>query len=225
MSQLEMSTSWVIWSLLFVLAGTFGLGGVFLDKRSEVRETLLYKARYNEDTDEYLQLYEEWRQLSPAEQAEFPWGYGEYGGPEIRKKAQAQQSLRLHADISDLASGVKEPHVLAEILYGDNWPQKIVEYKKRQNMRESFALAGTVSVLAGLLIVAGHFSCRIAVGFLGGSKDDKVPCHRVVNKEGRLAPNFAFNGWKEQKFRLEAEGVEFGDEMYVDLEKHLWHRK
>jgi len=66
---------------------------------------------------------------------------------------------------------------------------------------------------------------RIVGYALHANRDSKVPCHRVVNKEGRLAPNFAFNGWKEQKFRLEAEGVEFGDEMYVDLEKHLWEPK
>ena len=28
------------------------------------------------------------------------------------------------------------------------------------------------------------------------NKDLKVPCHRVVDRNGRLAPNFAFDGWK-----------------------------
>lgn len=35
-----------------------------------------------------------------------------------------------------------------------------------------------------------------------------VPCHRVVNREGRLAPAFAFGGAGVQKSLLEAEGVE-----------------
>jgi molecular chaperone GrpE (heat shock protein) len=173
----DMSKSWVIWSLLFILTGIFGLGGVFLDKHSEDRQILLYKAQYNEDTDEYLQLYEEWRQLTPAEQAQWPWGQGKYGGPEIRKKVQAEQPSRLRADIADLASGVKEPHILADILYGDNWPQEIVVYKKRQGVRESLALAGTVSVLSGILVVIGHFSYRLAIGFLSRlkrSKNDRV---------------------------------------------------
>jgi alkylated DNA nucleotide flippase Atl1 len=34
-----------------------------------------------------------------------------------------------------------------------------------------------------------------------------------------LAPNFAFNGAGEQRKRLEAEGVEFLDEMHVELQK------
>ncbi len=56
------------------------------------------------------------------------------------------------------------------------------------------------------------------VGFaLHANQDPLVPCHRVVNKEGRLAPNFAFDGWREQRRRLLTEGVEFRDEMHVEI--------
>jgi methylated-DNA-protein-cysteine methyltransferase-like protein len=48
-----------------------------------------------------------------------------------------------------------------------------------------------------------------------------VPCHRVVDRNGRLAPNFAFEGAGEQHRRLAAEGVRFADEMHVDLSKCL----
>lgn len=54
---------------------------------------------------------------------------------------------------------------------------------------------------------------------LHSNKFSQVPCHRVVNKDGRLAPNFAFDGWREQKRRLLAERVNFIDEMHVDLKK------
>jgi methylated-DNA-protein-cysteine methyltransferase-like protein len=49
-----------------------------------------------------------------------------------------------------------------------------------------------------------------------------VPCHRVVNKDGRLAPGYAFGGPDEQKIRLVAEGVEFVDETHVDLIRCLY---
>jgi len=56
------------------------------------------------------------------------------------------------------------------------------------------------------------------VGFaLHANRDPEIPCHRVVNKDGRLAPNFAFDGAGEQRRRLEAEGVVFVDEMHVNL--------
>lgn len=44
-----------------------------------------------------------------------------------------------------------------------------------------------------------------------------VPCHRVVNKDGKLAPGYAFGGPNEQKNRLVSEGVKFEDDDHVDL--------
>ena len=44
-----------------------------------------------------------------------------------------------------------------------------------------------------------------------------LPCHRVVNSSGRLAP-----GWPAQRELLEHEGVTFRRNGCVDLSKHLW---
>lgn len=49
-----------------------------------------------------------------------------------------------------------------------------------------------------------------------------VPCHRVVNRDGRIAPNFAFGGKDIQRKLLEAEGVEFKDSMNADLSTSLF---
>lgn len=53
-----------------------------------------------------------------------------------------------------------------------------------------------------------------------------VPCHRVVNREGRLAPAFAFGGPEVQAALLEREEVSVfqGEDglLYVDLDKYLW---
>lgn len=46
-----------------------------------------------------------------------------------------------------------------------------------------------------------------------------IPCYRVVNRKGRLAP-----GFKEQKGKLLKEGVNFKDKNHVNLEKHLWEK-
>ena len=62
-----------------------------------------------------------------------------------------------------------------------------------------------------------------SVGFiLHQNKSADVPCHRVVDRNGRLAPNFAFDGWQEQKRRLVAEGVMFQDDMHIDIASALW---
>ena len=49
-----------------------------------------------------------------------------------------------------------------------------------------------------------------------------VPCHRVVNREGRLAPGFAFGGPGIQRELLEREGVTIDQNDTVDLHRFLW---
>lgn len=48
-----------------------------------------------------------------------------------------------------------------------------------------------------------------------------VPCHRVVDRNGRLAPNFAFGGAREHFLRLKGEGAKFVDEIHVNLHKSI----
>lgn len=46
---------------------------------------------------------------------------------------------------------------------------------------------------------------------------EKLPSHRVVNKEGRTAP-----GWSKQRELLEEEGVRFKANGHVDMSRFLW---
>ena len=46
---------------------------------------------------------------------------------------------------------------------------------------------------------------------------EHLPCHRVVNKEGRTAP-----GWSRQRTLLEEEGVRFKANGHVDMGRYLW---
>lgn len=49
-----------------------------------------------------------------------------------------------------------------------------------------------------------------------------IPCHRIVNREGRVSPAFAFGGENVQISLLRAEGVEVSDEGYVSLERYRY---
>jgi methylated-DNA-protein-cysteine methyltransferase related protein len=67
--------------------------------------------------------------------------------------------------------------------------------------------SGKVTTYGAIARVLGTRDARL-VGFaLHANRSDDVPCHRVVNREGKLAANYAFNGAVEQQRRLEAEGV------------------
>lgn len=61
------------------------------------------------------------------------------------------------------------------------------------------------------------FAMHSSPGMAGG-----VPCHRVVFKDGSLAPGFAFGGPDEQRRLLEEEGVGFLPDGRVDMEAFAW---
>lgn len=61
------------------------------------------------------------------------------------------------------------------------------------------------------------FAMHGSPGVAGG-----VPCHRVVFKDGTLAPGFAFGGPDAQRGLLESEGVGFLEDGRVDMANHLW---
>lgn len=79
---------------------------------------------------------------------------------------------------------------------------------------------GKVATYGQIAKVVGSRDVRKIGWALHANKSSDVPCHRVVNKEGKLAKNFAFNGEEEQQRRLESEGIVFTKDLYVDLEKY-----
>lgn len=51
-----------------------------------------------------------------------------------------------------------------------------------------------------------------------------IPCHRVVNCRGELAPSYAFGGAGRQKEMLKKEGVIFKENGCIDLKKCAWRK-
>ena len=46
---------------------------------------------------------------------------------------------------------------------------------------------------------------------------EHIPCHRVVNAQGKLSRSYAFGGIEVQRRLLESEGVVFKNDQVVDL--------
>lgn len=69
--------------------------------------------------------------------------------------------------------------------------------------------------------LAGNPRGARAVGFAlhRNPQPGVIPCHRVVFRDGSLAPGFAFGGPDEQRRLLEAEGIGFTEDGRVDMEK------
>ena len=78
------------------------------------------------------------------------------------------------------------------------------------------ATYGQVAALAG----NPHWARVVGYALHVNPEPYIIPCHRVVNREGRLAPGFAFGGENVQRQLLEAEGIVFEADGRIDLEKY-----
>lgn len=83
---------------------------------------------------------------------------------------------------------------------------------------------GKVATYGQVATYAGNPRLARVVGYALHSNPDpfSIPCYRVVNRLGGLAPSFAFGGLKSQQLLLEAEGIEVS-EGRVDLSRYLWN--
>jgi len=82
---------------------------------------------------------------------------------------------------------------------------------------------GKVATYGQIAAYAGNpRAVRQVVWILNSSsRKDKLPWHRVVNRQGRISlkPN---HGYEIQKMLLKKEGVEFDKNDVIDFERYLW---
>ena len=77
---------------------------------------------------------------------------------------------------------------------------------------------GRVTTYGQIARMLGNPRLSRIVGCALNAAPDALPCHRVVNHAGRLAPSF-----QEQRELLQAEGIRFRPNGCVDLKQCLWH--
>ena len=84
---------------------------------------------------------------------------------------------------------------------------------------------GKVATYGQVAALAGNKRWARVVGYaLHVNPDpDRIPCYRVVNRDGRLSDAFAFGGVNQQKLLLEADGIEVVDN-HVNLELYQWKK-
>ncbi len=80
------------------------------------------------------------------------------------------------------------------------------------------ATYGQIAFLAG----SAHAARRVGYAMSRAPAERKLPCHRVVGRDGRLAPEHVFGGQGLQRSMLEREGITFRANGRIDMKKHLW---
>ena len=81
---------------------------------------------------------------------------------------------------------------------------------------------GRVATYGKVALLAGNPRWARVVGYAlhNNPAPQVIPCHRVVNREGRVAKAFAFGGGEAQRVLLEKEGVIFEPDGRIDLKKY-----
>ena len=83
---------------------------------------------------------------------------------------------------------------------------------------------GKVATYGQVALLAGNPRWARVVGYAlhVNPKPGVIPCHRVVTKDGRTSPAFAFGGSDMQRTLLEEAGVTFLPDGRVDMDRHRW---
>jgi methylated-DNA-protein-cysteine methyltransferase-like protein len=83
---------------------------------------------------------------------------------------------------------------------------------------------GKVATYGQIALWAGNpRGARTVVWAMRAAPSDlRLPCHRVVNRSGALAPDHVFGGQAYQRFLLAGEGVPFRPDGRIDLRRCLW---
>lgn len=83
---------------------------------------------------------------------------------------------------------------------------------------------GKVATYGQISALLGEASNARVVGWAmkAAPENLNLPCHRVVNKQGKLSPNYVFGHEDFQRAMLQAEGITFRGDGTINMEKHLW---
>lgn len=74
----------------------------------------------------------------------------------------------------------------------------------------------------GLILGSKYYARRVGQAMKNIPKDINIPCHRVINSKGGLAPAHVFGGKNRQAGILMDEGVVFKENGSVNLKKSIW---
>ncbi len=77
---------------------------------------------------------------------------------------------------------------------------------------------GRIAMMLGRPLAAR----AVAMALRDTPADCVIPAHRVVNKEGAMAPGDIFGGALRQRALLESEGVLFLDNGKIDMSRSMW---
>jgi molecular chaperone GrpE (heat shock protein) len=129
------------------------------------------------ETDDYIKQYQEWLQLPPDQRTEMPLVLE--GKDKTSDQFRQEQQARLRADIDKLATGEITVNPFSDILYGENWQDKVNEYKKQNEFNEYMLTSSIVCTTMGGSIYAWWILLWTTRSAIKSSSNLR---HRIANR-------------------------------------------
>ena len=100
-----------------------------------------------------------------------------------------------------------------------------LEFNKRIYKLVKLIPKGKVATYGQLALISGKPNGARLVGraMKIAPTDMDLPCHRVVNAAGSTAPDYVFESKKHQRAMLEAEGVIFKANGFINMKICKWN--
>ncbi len=145
----------VILGLALLLVGGLAFGWAYSETQAERERARGDGLQGSLGTEEYLEKYGRWYQLSPEQQNQLVLELDKDRQNKTHEQLAKEQQARLRADLDKLAAGEMDPGDIADFLYGPGWEGEVEQYKKG---KEQMEIAQTISIVClsiGGILVGG----------------------------------------------------------------------
>jgi hypothetical protein len=130
-----------------------------LQNDQQQQQIAVCKAKYKHQVDEYVQkLTGSSLKASDANVIDVATAAPNPEKMKPSERLQYQQE-RLLADIDELAEATISIPINADVLYGDNWRQKVIEYKKNKQFIAAVQVASVTGAIAGVVLFVAAITC------------------------------------------------------------------
>jgi molecular chaperone GrpE (heat shock protein) len=133
-----------ILGLVLLLAGGAAFWWLYSETQNERREAQSLAPATSLGSQEYVEKYGRWYQLSPEQQNQLVLELNNEQKSKSADEVAREQQTRLKADLDKLAAGQMTPGDIASFLYGRGWESQVEEYRKH---REQVETAQTIAIV------------------------------------------------------------------------------
>ncbi|MCL5281868.1 MAG: nucleotide exchange factor GrpE [Planctomycetes bacterium] len=133
-----------ILGLVLLLAGGAAFGWLYNETQKERREARRLAPADSLGSQEYMEKYGRWYQLSLTQQSQLVLELNNQQRNKSAEELSREQQARLNADLDKLAEGQKVPADIVEFLYGHGWESQVEEYRQHRGEVDT---AQTISIV------------------------------------------------------------------------------